>query len=239
MSTLLDSVAVVGGIVAAMGGLLAVLLQMYRLKRLSLYEVNLHKMELGAMRESLERQISALTDRLMASESRWQEVNHLLISSQARQPDTVPAVRRLPMTSLMRAVGITADDMKIDQNLVFVLTPFHSDSAEVFGIIVEVCRELGLRALRGDEEFVAGDVFSHILKLIVRARIIVANIQERNPNVYYELGLAHALDKTTILVARQPEDVPFDVRAKKLVLFHAVSELRDKLQLELARSLAQ
>ena len=65
----------------------------------------------------------------------------------------------------------------------------------------------------------------------------MANIDGRNPNVFYELGIAHALDKVTILVTKSIKSVPFDLRGKKLVVYQDADELRLGLQNELSRSL--
>jgi hypothetical protein len=162
----------------------------------------------------------------------------LVLSTQQRQPQTAPEEQKLTLTSFLRASGVEPDDIQIDKSLVFILTPFHPEFDESFAAIASVCTELGLRALRGDEEYIAGEIFPHILRLIVKARIIIANIESRNPNVFYELGLAHALGKTTILVAEASKEIPFDIRAKKLILFDSLENLKQKLRIELARSLA-
>lgn len=44
------------------------------------------------------------------------------------------------------------------------------------------------------------------------ARLIVADCTHRNPNVFYEIGLAHAIGKPTILLTQKSQDVPFDLR---------------------------
>ena len=71
---------------------------------------------------------------------------------------------------------------------------------------------------------------------VTRARLAIANIDGRNSNVFYELGIAHAMGKTTLLVTKTPEDVPFDIRAKRLVLFSSTDELRARLRDEIAKS---
>jgi hypothetical protein len=47
---------------------------------------------------------------------------------------------------------------------------------------------------------------------MVSARLIVADCTDRNPNVFYEIGLAHTIGKPTILLTQKSEDVPFDLR---------------------------
>ncbi len=232
-----ELILTIAGVTLGFAAILITMLHFLESRR-TRYDMEHRRMELADLRQSIEHQMHMLTDRLLASESRWREVNHLLLSSQSRQQDVVSDRQDVPLTPFVRAAGVTKEDLEIDRNLVFVLTPFSDENNDSFRTIAEVCNELGMRAARGDEELVHGEVFPHILRLMLKARILIANIEGRNPNVLYELGLAHALGKTTILVAKAPDEVPFDVRAKKLVLYRTPAELREKLRLELARSLA-
>lgn len=238
MSALASSeILVVLAITLGFVGVLLATMQYYYARRAMRYDTNHQRVELEMMRKSVESRMYELTEKLMATEARWSDMNHLLLSSQQRQSD---AGRRAPdvlLTPFLQASGVTEVDIQGDSRLVFVLTPFHPEYREAFETIAEVCRSVDLIAKRGDEEAILGEVFPHILRLIVRARFIIANIDGRNPNVLYELGLAHGLGKQTILVARRPEDVPFDVRAKRLVVYQTDVELRDRLRSEIAKSI--
>jgi hypothetical protein len=209
----------------------------YVLRRKMTYDTDQHRIELEMLRRSIEGQIYSLSEKLVATDSRWRDVNHLLISSQNGQRPDIPDKSPLSAAPLLEAAGINAADIPVDPNLVFVLTPFHPKYEQQFEVISAVCREFQYKVLRGDEEYVEGDVFRHILKLIARARLIVANIDGRNPNVLYELGIAHGFGKPSILIARVPGEVPFDVRAKRLVLYENLGDLRNKLRDELARAI--
>jgi hypothetical protein len=61
--------------------------------------------------------------------------------------------------------------------------------------------EAGLAPVRADDVFRTGSILQDIVDLLTRASIVLADITENNRNVHYELGLAHALGKPTILVA--------------------------------------
>jgi hypothetical protein len=229
-----DLVSVVS-VVGAFAALLFTVMMLYTQRRHTKYDDERHRIELELMRRSIESQMYGLNEKLLATEDRWRDVNHLLISSQSRQPDVVETAKQGLPSTFFSSAGISPEDLTIERDLIFVLTPFHPTYKKQFEVIASVCSGLGLKAMRGDEEFVSGDVFPHILRLIARARIVVANIDGRNPNVFYELGIAHAMGKPTILIAPTPEDVPFDVRTKRLVLFQSLDELREKLRDELAR----
>jgi hypothetical protein len=71
---------------------------------------------------------------------------------------------------------------------------------------------MGLTVRRADDFFTAHAVIQDLWQAIVSARLIVADCTDRNPNVFYEIGLAHTLGKPTILLTQNSEDVPFDLR---------------------------
>jgi hypothetical protein len=72
---------------------------------------------------------------------------------------------------------------------------------------------LGLVCVRGDEVYSKPNVVADLWKAIRQARVIIAELTTRNPNVLYEIGLAHAIGKPTILLTRNEDDVPFDLKA--------------------------
>lgn len=227
------------GVLLSFITVLVLLMTFYDLKRRAHYDEENRHMVLELMRRSIETQLYTLTDKLVATEGRWRDVNHLLISSQNLQPQAPASSLGPPLTPFLDAAGLTKEDTEVKDDLIFVLTPFHPKHRDDFDAIASVCRDLGLTAQRGDEEYVSGDIFPHILRSIVRARVVVANVDGRNPNVFYELGIAHALGKPTVLISRTPTDVPFDIRTKRLVLYSDPAELRERLRDELARVLAR
>jgi hypothetical protein len=51
------------------------------------------------------------------------------------------------------------------------------------------------------------------------AKVLVAELTSRNPNVFYELGLAHALNKPVVLVSSNEPDVPFDLKHIRVIYY--------------------
>jgi hypothetical protein len=77
-----------------------------------------------------------------------------------------------------------------------------------------------LKAVRADAEiFGTGKIIDQIWSGIRTARVLVAELTGRNPNVLYELGLAHALRKPVVLVSSTEDDVPFDVRQVRVIYY--------------------
>ncbi len=66
----------------------------------------------------------------------------------------------------------------------------------------------------------AGDIMDQVWQGIRGADAVVADITGKNPNVFYEIGLAHALGKEVILISQDPE-APFDVRSSRRVTYSA------------------
>jgi hypothetical protein len=72
---------------------------------------------------------------------------------------------------------------------------------------------------RGDKEPRPGEIIAHIVENLVEAEIAIADLSGRNPNVFYELGVRHAVNDNTILIAQREEDVPFDLRGQRLIIY--------------------
>jgi hypothetical protein len=119
------------------------------------------------------------------------------------------------------------NDIKIDQfkispvpGKVFIVMQFTPPYNELYSdVIVPVCKELGLEVFRVDEASGPGLVVADIAREIIESRIIIADITPANPNVYYEVGYAHALNKPTILIAEKPTQLPFDVSPYRVLFY--------------------
>lgn len=220
-----------------MGILIAIVTFYYTLKlmkaRSSYSDEN--KAILEGMRDSIEKQMYALNDRLVLTEERWLDVNHLLYSNQLKVQDPVKYNQRQTYYSeFLRANGVFENNLQIDDKFVFILTPFNDSYHEEYLAIKEACRSVGFKAERGDEkQFALGDIFSEMLRNIVKARLIIANINGRNPNVMYELGIAHALDKPVLLVSKDPGTLPFDIKSKRFIFYNNYNHLQDLIRREL------
>jgi hypothetical protein len=94
---------------------------------------------------------------------------------------------------------------------VFVAMPFDKALRPVYRHIAKVCKELSLSVARGDDFFTTHAVMADVWGAIQNARIIVADCTQRNPNVFYEMGIAHVLAKPVVLVSQKDEDIPFDL----------------------------
>jgi hypothetical protein len=78
---------------------------------------------------------------------------------------------------------------------------------------------MGLSIKRGDDFFGAEAVMGDIWSAILHAKVVVAECTGRNPNVFYEIGLAHAVGTPVILVTQKAQDVPSDLRAIRYIKY--------------------
>jgi nucleoside 2-deoxyribosyltransferase len=78
---------------------------------------------------------------------------------------------------------------------------------------------MGLQAHRADETYSPGLIIADIVKQISESKIVIAEITEANPNVYYEVGYSHAINKPTILIADKGIKLPFDVSAFRTLFY--------------------
>jgi hypothetical protein len=105
------------------------------------------------------------------------------------------------------------------KNLCFVLMPFRSKWSErIYRILRDILRGSGLIVKRGDEIFRA-DIMEDIWCALNECRVVVAECTGRNPNVFYELGIAHTLGKDVIILTQEKKDIPFDIQRFRYIQY--------------------
>ena len=180
-------------------------------------------------RTYLEKKIDELTIRLVDTEEKWKNINHLILSANDKN---INNQGKISSEKFLREFGIDINRIEIENDLVFVLTPSDQEFVSDYLTVRTTCSNIKLRALRGDEQdlnYSNNNILAHILKYIIKSRIVIANISNRNPNVYYELGIAHMLGKPSILLCRQGTKVPFDLQQKYIIFYTSEEELSKKL----------
>ena len=113
----------------------------------------------------------------------------------------------------------------------FVLMPFEKTFDDVYQIgIKESCVESGAYCERVDEQIFQERILDRIYNQIAKADCVIADMTGRNPNVFYEVGYAHALGKPTILLTQRTKDIPFDLKHFPHIVYGgSLIELREQL----------
>lgn len=102
----------------------------------------------------------------------------------------------------------------------FVIMPFDPALDQYYRpVIVPAIEQAGLEAKRADDLFRSSMIVRDIWAMIQKADVLLAVLTTRNANVFYELGLAHAIGKPVVLISETMDDVPFDLRHVRVVLY--------------------
>lgn len=117
----------------------------------------------------------------------------------------------------------------------FVIMPFAPEFDNIYAdLIVSALESAGYEVRRADSAIDQQNILKDIVYSIDRADLIVAELTSLNPNVLYELGIAHGLLKPTVLLTQTMEDVPFDLRSYRMIVYSTrydeIKELKDQLR---------
>lgn len=114
----------------------------------------------------------------------------------------------------------------------FVLMPFDEAFEDVYKLgIKPACQAAGAYCERVDEQIFDERILDRIYNQIAKADIVIADMTGRNPNVFYEVGYAHALGKLTILLTKNADDIPFDLKHFPHIVYGAkISLLQGELE---------
>jgi type II secretory pathway predicted ATPase ExeA len=122
----------------------------------------------------------------------------------------------------------------------FVLMPF-SDTLDLQKVYQDHVKPVlekrcGLRCERADDIYDISGVMQSVWEGINRARLVIADLTGRNPNVFYELGIAHTLGKPVIMLTQSMEFVPFDLRHLRCIVYEYKPGSINKLQRDLEKT---
>jgi len=124
----------------------------------------------------------------------------------------------------------------------FVLMPFAEDFDEVYDHAIRPAAEAaGFDCDRADHAFGPRAIISNIIEGAFSADVIVADVSGSNPNVFYELGIAHAIDNKTIVICERTEEpLPFDLAAYRVIFYRrGIVGIKEDLRRRLERDLKQ
>lgn len=84
-------------------------------------------------------------------------------------------------------------------------------------IIIPAVREAGLEAYRADRDLTPGAITPKMLEGLLTARLVIADLTGRNPNVFYELGITHSFAQPLISIADSSDSLPFDAKDERVI----------------------
>src|SRR5215208_496120 len=118
------------------------------------------------------------------------------------------------------------------KTFVFVLMPFSDEFADIYEAgIKPACKDAGAYCERVDEQIFVESILERLYNQIAKADVIVSDMTGRNPNVFYETGYAHALNKRVILLTQNADDIPFDLKHYSHIVYGGqITTLKSKLE---------
>lgn len=125
-----------------------------------------------------------------------------------------------------------------NDKLTCVLMPFSEGFRPIYtDIIKPVVEQFGITCVRADDLYGPKAIIEDIWKLINEAKVVIADVTGKNANVFYEIGLAHAVGKEVIIMSQDIEDVPFDLRHLRCLIYRDSVSGFKKFERELYQTL--
>ena len=125
----------------------------------------------------------------------------------------------------------------VNEKLVAVMMPFNSSFTASFEAINKACREADLECKKANDIWENSTFIQDIFELIFTSKIVIGDFTGKNPNVFYEIGIAHTLGKTVIPITQSIEDVPADLKHHRVLKYLPNTEGYMELQKELVKRL--
>ena len=149
----------------------------------------------------------------------------------------------------MKSLGIRPIVFQIpqenrDPRLIALMMPFDDDLKPVHEVIKEIAAELGLQCLRADDIWNDSTIIQDIFSLIYKSELVICDFSRRNPNVFYEAGIAHTLGRNLVPIVQDFNDIPSDMRQHRHLIYDLSipdgllkfrKGLKSKIEFEFAR----
>ena len=120
----------------------------------------------------------------------------------------------------------------IKKDTAFILMPMDPENAEledVYETIKQACASFRIHAYRADEVQHQDRITDVILSEIKQCELLIADLSHERPNVYYEIGYAHALQKRPILYRKHGTRLHFDLSVHNVPEYRNITELKSLL----------
>ena len=132
--------------------------------------------------------------------------------------------KTIPAEVDIKALGVkprfTKLRFRLREKHVFYLCAFKEPFDTVYNDHVKPAVESsGFTVDRGDEIFGTQPIIEDIWEAINSAELILADVTGRNPNVMYEIGMAHTVGKPVVIISQDINDVPFDLKHYRCIVY--------------------
>ncbi|MFV8346919.1 hypothetical protein [Flavobacterium sp. ZB4P13] len=163
-------------------------------------------------------------------------VNNILYCEQDINPISMPLTFRITSEGKVSLYDIEVETVKPK---LFVVMQFTNDFNNLYNdVIIPISEKAGFEVIRADEFYSSTPILNDIIRSIKEASVIIADITPDNPNVFYEIGYAHAIKKPTILICDKiREKLPFDISSFRTLYYENSIYGKAKIEKSLAKYL--
>ncbi len=120
-----------------------------------------------------------------------------------------------------------------------VMMPFAKEFDSVYRAIKKACKALRFTTQRVDEIYKPSIIMDDVFLTIVQSQLVICDLTDRNANVLYEAGLAHALNCDVIMITQDMDDIPFDLQHFRVIKYLSNKEGLSKLAEDLKRTILE
>jgi hypothetical protein len=101
----------------------------------------------------------------------------------------------------------------------FVAMPFKGELEPVYDAVSQVLRDFGYKVTRSDRIPQSTRITTTILTEILTSDVVIADLTGGNPNVFYEVGVAHTIGQKLLPICREGEEIPFDLKDESTIFY--------------------
>ena len=120
---------------------------------------------------------------------------------------------------LVKPTAFEVNYPSAENNFLSVMMPFGREFDDVYNALHHAAADAKFSCYRADKIWNSQTVIQDVFDLICRASVVIADLTGRNPNVSYELGIAHALGKMVLPITQSIDAVPFDVHHHRVLVY--------------------
>lgn len=121
--------------------------------------------------------------------------------------------------------------------VVFMIMPFDDEFFDTYGMLKERFAGEFDFSHAGDDVNTQQSILKDIVQMIYNADVIIADLTNLNANVFYELGIAHTLNKKVIVITKDISQLPFDIKSYRALEYSIHFKRFENLIKELGRFL--
>ena len=140
--------------------------------------------------------------------------------------------KHLTFSSRLKEAGLYSET----KPLIFVAMPFDKKMSDIFHYGIRgAVNKAGYLCERVDEAHFTGDVMDQVKLRIKQADLVLADLTQANANVYLEVGYAWGCEKQTIFLVQDANELKFDVKGQRCLVYSGIKELEEMLHKELEK----